>query len=225
MTSRATPHGSRIHRQPARTDQEAAQEATLGRPLTSPETASEVAGASRSRTGLRCWLRCLWRDWLLGRHDLRLITVSVRYASAYVAQHSPCLHIPRPPVVPPTFGIGRSRAIPGIECVSVVLAHLLLGGQTLTELVEYQIGTDRRNAAYKDHKHPFHASRLPSCQPNRNGEDRVSTSLSSSDPADSGDLSIPPSDHGSSHSDDGHDLVPNHAHARGRPSPRSGLMR
>jgi hypothetical protein len=105
---------------------------------------------------LRCWLRCLWRDGLLGRHDLRLITVSVRYASAYVAQHSPSLHIPRPPVVPPTFGIGHSSAIPSIECVSVVLAHLLFGGETLTELVEYQIGTDRRNAAYKDHKHPFH---------------------------------------------------------------------
>ena len=112
--------------------------------------------ASCSRTGLRCWLRCLWRNGLLGRHELRLITVSVRYASAYVAQHSPSLHIPRPPVVPPTFGIGRSRAIPSIECVSVVLAHLLFSGETLTELVEYQIGTDRRNAAYKDHKHPFH---------------------------------------------------------------------
>ena len=139
--------------------------ASIGFDGRSQRSTSSLA-ASCSRAGLRCWLRCLWRDGLLGRHDLRLITVSMRYASAYVAQHSPCLYIPRPPVVPPTFGIGRSRAIPGIECVSVVLAHLLFGGQTLTELVEYQIGTDRRNAAYKDHKHPFHASHLPSCQPN-----------------------------------------------------------
>jgi hypothetical protein len=32
-----------------------------------------------------------------------------------------------------------------------VLAHLFFGGQTLTELVEYQIGVDRRDAAYQDH--------------------------------------------------------------------------
>ena len=37
-----------------------------------------------------------------------------------------------------------------------MLAPLFFDIETLTELVEYQIGTDRRNAAYKDHKHPFH---------------------------------------------------------------------
>jgi len=98
----------------------------------------------------------LWRDGLLGRHDLRLITVSVRDASAYVAQHSPSLHIPRPPVIPPPIGIDGSGAIPSLECINIMLAHLLFGGETFTELVEYQIGADRRNAAYKDHKHPFH---------------------------------------------------------------------
>ena len=30
-----------------------------------------------------------------------------------------------------------------------MLAHLFFGGQTLTELVEYQIGIDRRDATYK----------------------------------------------------------------------------
>ena len=29
-----------------------------------------------------------------------------------------------------------------------MLAHLFFGSETLTELVEYQIGTDRRDAAY-----------------------------------------------------------------------------
>ena len=112
--------------------------------------------ASCSRTGLRCWLRCLWRNGLLGRHELRLITVSVRYASAYVAQHSPSLHIPRPPVVPPPIGIDGSGAIPSLECINIMLAHLLFGGETFTELVKHQIGAHRRNAAYQHHQHPFH---------------------------------------------------------------------
>jgi len=105
-----------------------------------------------------------------------------------------------------------------------MLAHLLFGGETFTELVEYQIGADRRNAAYKDHKHPFHDFAPTFLPINGNG---VSASLSSSDPADSGGLSTPPSDHGSSPNDDGRDRVPNHDHDhdRARPSLRSGPIR
>jgi hypothetical protein len=73
----------------------------------------------------------------LGRHDLRLITVSMGYANAHIAQQPFGLHVPRSAVGPTLFGTGRSRAIPRIECVGVVLAHLFFGGETFTELVEY----------------------------------------------------------------------------------------
>jgi hypothetical protein len=43
-----------------------------------------------------------------------------------------------------------------------MLSHLLLGGQTVTELIEYEIGIDGRDATYEDHKHPFHGFRLRS---------------------------------------------------------------
>ena len=106
------------------------------------------AVASCSRTRLRRWLRCLWRGGLLGRHGLRLTTVSMGYASAYIAEQPLGLHVPRPPEIPPSIGTDGSGAIPSLKCINIVLAHLLFCGETITELVEYQIGAHRRHAAY-----------------------------------------------------------------------------
>jgi hypothetical protein len=39
-----------------------------------------------------------------------------------------------------------------------VLSHLLFGGQTLTKLVKYEIGANRRHTANKNNEHPFHGS-------------------------------------------------------------------
>ena len=96
------------------------------------------------------------------RDDLGLVTVCVGYAGAYVAEQSFRLHLPRSAVVPTPFGTDRNRAVPRFKCVDIVLAHLFFGGETFTELVEDQIGVDRGDAAYQDHKHPFHNSHLRS---------------------------------------------------------------
>ena len=78
------------------------------------------------------------------------------YASAYVAEQPLGLDVPRPPVIPPSIGTDGSGAIPSFKCINIVLAHLVLGGQTLAELVEYQIGVDRRHTANKNYEHPLH---------------------------------------------------------------------
>ena len=49
---------------------------------------------------------------------------------------------------------GRRR---GPQRISIVLAHLFVGGKAFTELVEDQIGVDGGDATYQHHKHPFHS--------------------------------------------------------------------
>lgn len=118
----------------------------------------------------RTRLRSLRRGWLLGRHDLRRVTVCMGYASAYVAQQSLSLHVPCPPVVPPSIRTDGGGAIPSLECINIMLAHLLFRGQTLAELVEYEIGVHRRHATYKNYQHPFHCFKPTLWPPTGNGQ-------------------------------------------------------
>jgi hypothetical protein len=92
------------------------------------------------------------------------------YASAYVAQQSFSLHVPCPPVVPPSIRTDGGGAIPSLECINIMLAHLLFRGQTLAELVEYEIGVHRRHATYKNYQHPFHCFKPTLWPPTGNGQ-------------------------------------------------------
>ena len=117
-------------------------------------------GQSRLRSGLWWWLRSLRRGGLLRCHRLRLTAISVGNAGTHIAEQSSSLRISCSPVVPPSFSIGSSGAIPRLECVRVVLSHLRFGVEAFAEFVEHQVGIDRRDACYQDHKHPLHRSGL-----------------------------------------------------------------
>ena len=100
-------------------------------------------------------------------HDLRLTTDSMVYASAYVAEQPLGLHVSRPPVIPPSISTDGSRAIPSLERINIMLTHLIFGGETFTELIEYQIGIDWRDAADQSDNIHLMISRLRSCPPPR----------------------------------------------------------
>ena len=114
------------------------------------------------------WLNIMFADWvevLAAKFVAWRAVGASRFAADY-RQHEvcKCLHClaaawlacPLPPEIPPSIGTDGSGAIPSLKCINIVVAHLLFGGETITELVKYQIGAHRRHAAYQDHQHPFH---------------------------------------------------------------------
>lgn len=58
--------------------------------------------------------------------------------------------------IPSSIDVRHGPSIPSLECVGVVLSHLLLGGEAVGELVEHQVRIDRGYAADQDNKHPLH---------------------------------------------------------------------
>ncbi|KYG97880.1 hypothetical protein SE91_04400 [Bradyrhizobium sp. DOA1] len=76
--------------------------------------------------------------------------------SPHVAQEPFGLNLAGFLVVPAPVYPSRSDAIPCLESIGIVLSHLLLSGETFTELVEHQISVDRRDTAHQDHQHPLH---------------------------------------------------------------------
>jgi hypothetical protein len=94
---------------------------------------------------------------LLRSGDRLLIAAAMRDARPDVTQHSLGFDIARLLVVPAPVDPCRGHAIPRVEGISIVLPHLLFSRETVTELVEYEIGVDGRDPADQDHKHPFHS--------------------------------------------------------------------
>ena len=88
--------------------------------------------------------------WLLLSFGVRLlITVTVGHASTYVAKQPFCLQITCPDVFSPPLDVHGGPSVPGIECISIVLAHLFFGGETVGELLEHQVRIYECDAATK----------------------------------------------------------------------------
>src|SRR5262249_14892117 len=89
--------------------------------------------------------------------DRLLIAATMRDARPDVTQQPLGFDIACLLVVPAPVDPCRGHAIPRVEGISVMLSHLLFGCETVTELVEDEIGVDGRDAADQDHKHPLHS--------------------------------------------------------------------
>ncbi|WP_157788325.1 hypothetical protein [Bradyrhizobium japonicum] len=84
---------------------------------------------------------------LLRSGDWLLIAATMRDARPHVAQQPFGLNIAGFLVVPTSVDPSRCHTVPRIERISIVLSHLLLSGEAVAELVEYQISVHGRDAA------------------------------------------------------------------------------